>query len=421
MNLREIIQEVNSLLDYNPDNEDYKTSLARMINRHYLEISGQYPWLFLQKEREITLYAPVSGASGVTVQRDAANFRKVDGVGTSFHSGMDGHTITIDSNDYTIVRVSSTTVLYTASPVTTASATEDWTVIFKDYSFPANCGEPLAFMSRDDDRGRIPFFDAMREEIHHLDFDQSGDPIICVDRQTRPVQSPDIPLLAAVSAGGSLAQEETYQYMYTITEYGRESPPSLVAEATTTAANKTITLSNMVALNYGPNYTGRTRKIYRRIKNSTAHYRFVLIDEQDTSGAGTTYVDNGSVTTNFGTTVYQEKGSLQYFRPWFTPGSDINVDLRYQSVPERLQADADAPEWPRQYHQLLTYKAVQDAAAQHGMTGMATLYERRAGNLMDRMRQRHLSREARDYVRQGWDTNILSRRRYRNGTPTKLP
>ena len=61
MNLKDITDEVNSALDYNPDLEAYKSQVARVINRHYLQISSQYNWLFRQKRVPLTLRADITG------------------------------------------------------------------------------------------------------------------------------------------------------------------------------------------------------------------------------------------------------------------------------------------------------------------------------------------------------------------------
>jgi len=61
VNLKDITDEVNSALDYNPDLEAYKTQVARVINRHYLQISSQYNWLFRQKRVPLTLRADITG------------------------------------------------------------------------------------------------------------------------------------------------------------------------------------------------------------------------------------------------------------------------------------------------------------------------------------------------------------------------
>ena len=59
MNLKDLIEEINSALDYNPDLEAYKSQVARVINRHYLQVSSQYPWLFRQKTVPLTLRADI--------------------------------------------------------------------------------------------------------------------------------------------------------------------------------------------------------------------------------------------------------------------------------------------------------------------------------------------------------------------------
>lgn len=61
MNLKELTEEVNSALDYNPDLEAYKSQVARVINRHYLQCSSQYNWLFRQKRVPLTLRADIVG------------------------------------------------------------------------------------------------------------------------------------------------------------------------------------------------------------------------------------------------------------------------------------------------------------------------------------------------------------------------
>lgn len=68
MNLRDLTQEVNSALDYNPDLAAYKDQVARVVNRHYLQISSQYPWLFMQKLYRMTLRSDI--VSKTTTESD---------------------------------------------------------------------------------------------------------------------------------------------------------------------------------------------------------------------------------------------------------------------------------------------------------------------------------------------------------------
>ena len=77
MNLKELRQEVNAALDYNPDLAQYRDIVARVLNRHYLQISSQYQWSFLQKTHEITLKAKIEGGTGKTITvSDSGNGRR---------------------------------------------------------------------------------------------------------------------------------------------------------------------------------------------------------------------------------------------------------------------------------------------------------------------------------------------------------
>ena len=63
MNLKEIREEINSALDYNPDLKQYSDNIARVVNRHYLQISSQYQWLFMQNRNLLQLRADITGDS----------------------------------------------------------------------------------------------------------------------------------------------------------------------------------------------------------------------------------------------------------------------------------------------------------------------------------------------------------------------
>tara|TARA_R100001082_G_C4358690_1_gene158215 strand:+ start:41 stop:1969 length:1929 start_codon:yes stop_codon:yes gene_type:complete len=113
-----------------------------------------------------------------------------------------------------------------------------------------------------------------------------------------------------------------------------------------------------------------------------------------------------------------ETGPRQSIRIYRPPDHDRNIEIRYLSRPKRLVANGDAPEWPPQYHHLLVYMALGDICFQHGMTGQAQLYERKADELLDRMKQKYLSRTNRKYVRMGFDRSVTIGERF--GIPTKV-
>ena len=116
--------------------------------------------------------------------------------------------------------------------------------------------------------------------------------------------------------------------------------------------------------------------------------------------------------------VLDESGPRQTIKVYRPPSQDMDVEIRYLSRPKRLVADADTPEWPVQYHHILVYKALEDVCLQHGMTSQSQLYERKAEDLLDRMRQKYLARTNRKYVRRGFDRSVFAGERW--GTPSKI-
>jgi len=113
-----------------------------------------------------------------------------------------------------------------------------------------------------------------------------------------------------------------------------------------------------------------------------------------------------------------ETGPRQSIRIYRPPSQDMDIEIRYLSRPKRLVANGDTPEWPPQYHHLLVYMALADVCLQHGMGVQAQLYEKKSEELLDRMKQKYLTRSNRKYVRRGFDRAMISGERF--GNPTKV-
>jgi hypothetical protein len=116
--------------------------------------------------------------------------------------------------------------------------------------------------------------------------------------------------------------------------------------------------------------------------------------------------------------VLDESGPRQTIRVYRPPSQDMDIEIRYLSRPRRLVADADTPEWPVQYHHLLVYMTLSDICLQHGISGQSQLYERKAEDLLDRMKQKYLARTNRKYVRGSFDKTLFAGERW--GTPSKI-
>lgn len=264
----------------------------------------------------------------------------------------------------------------------------------------------------------------------------------------------------------------TYEYCYTFLYCGIESPPSPVAsiKLSTKAA---VQISNLIdTRSVYPDYdvfdavgaadpssqpSGMYKRIYRRkvdggVSNISQgyqrwHHVADVAEEAGVNALNAIYDLGRKVTGDAGFLVeptylswpgsdrtqknrwtyhdgqmhklliLDESGPRHSLRVYRRPVNDVDVEVRYLRRPRRLVADADTPEWPPQFHHLLVYRALQDITMQHGMTSHSQIYEKRGDELLDRMRQKHLSRPDRMYVKSGFDQQIYERERW--GVPVK--
>ena len=420
--LSELIQRVHDQLDYNPDLQQYKDSVARRINDHYLSVSDNDHWLFLQKTSLMHLKKEVTGSSTSTISITTAHPRKVVGTGTAFSSAMEGQTFVDPNNaeEITIGKVVSNTEMYlTAGHVGAAITNADgWKVKFDRYALPPDCVEALGFMDRDDNRGRLRFIDRRREEIEFLDVDDTGEPFVVIEDDHLNMRQPFSALTAVASKAGigsGLLPNNEYEYMYTFLYAGRQSPPSPVTSVETTADLTHVVLSGFEDTTYmegtAHKESYKQKRLYRRDKTNNGRWLKVA----DVDAGATSYSADDELlpvyAEDFDHVTYQlERGPRQHVRLWFTADEDRTIEIRYQRRPMRLQADSDHPHWPVQYHHLLVYLVLQDVMMQHGALNQAQLWGRRAADLLKRMRNRYLSRTDRKFIRRGFDNRRPSLR-----------
>jgi len=484
VNLKEIREEINSALDYNPELKQYDDRLTRVINRHYLQISSQYQWLFMQKRHVFTLRKDITAGSADALVSDGG---RVVTLSTSTGAGVKnlptdivGNTLVIDNTHYLITHYRNARSFIVDSPVPVGNHTS-WTIEYVTYPMPRDSIEIMGVMDRGikksetisystdsttstltgPNRGRFMFLDARKEEYLYLDRADTGEPFVSIEEMHSSLRPPDFaPEINLVKGGVTTSTDitairgATYEYCYTFTYAGKESPPSPVASATIPSEGKTLmALTRLMdtsatysdsSLDTG---TGRYKKIYRRVSVKPQSIASVPPDRLDT-GMGPwrhiatvkesnieyidTFAELSSSTVMSGLTFdssispsgdlfdlghLNEIGPRQYLRFWYTPKSDYPVEARYHRRPLRLVNDADCPEWPVQYHHYLVYAALKDISMQHGMATYSQLYEARAQQLMERMKSKYLSRTDRMYVRRGFDRAMADRERF--GIPSK--
>jgi hypothetical protein len=435
MNVSEIRQRIFDQMDYSPDLQVYKDSVVRRMNDHYQRICDAAHWLFLQKESTIQVRKKVSNDGGsvsatntLFFQVNSSNLREILAATTgTYYSGsppaasstlvftkeMEGQTlIDEDGNEYRIVAVKSSTIMYIDSSwqKSTAADITDFTIRFDRYALPEDCIEVLGFVDRTEDRGRLTFVDRRREENAYLDRDSSGDVVTIVEDESIIDQSPiNTPTAADNStSGGTLVSAHKYEYRYTILREGRESPPSMPIEHTLGSGVTKVDLANIDDTQWfsGSNSyaSGIIKLIYRRdITNEGRWLLITALPSGTTTYTDTTLNPTGSFTylqsvgykfsNQRDIKKWLDPGPIQYIRMWHTPDQDQKIHIRYHWRPATLQADTDAPVWPRQYHHLLVYLTLEDMFMQMQATEQAQVFRGRGEHMIQAMRRRYLARD----------------------------
>ena len=413
MNLNEIRQRIFDQMDFNPNLQQYRDSVVRRINDHYLQICDSAHWLFLQKETTIQLRKEIEGSATVTIRVETSNLRKVTITGGTFSSEMTGQTfINTDTNkEFKIIRVFDSTNLFIGENFdgTTGSALQTFKIKFDRQPLPADCIEVLGYVDRDADRGRLFQIERKREEYAYLDRDNTGDPIAIVDDEAFEGLTPiSNPTLATSSTSGTLATSTQYEYKYTIFSEGREGPPSESVDINS-GTKTTIDVSGLDNLGWissiggTPSDSGVAKYLYRRDTTNDGPWLLIAILESTTTTFTDQYLYPYAVGSKNLTTLnyaspndyvyFDEPGARQHVRFWYTPSLDKEIHIRYHRRPRTLANDNDAPVFPKQYHIVLVYATLEDMFLQMQATDQAQIFRARKLEMLNQMRKRYLSRD----------------------------
>ena len=138
MNLKEIREEINSALDYNPELRQYDDRLTRVINRHYLQVSSQYQWLFMQKRHVFILRQDIkvenSSLNRITTDGSrVVSLNTTTGLGIkNLPSDIVGQTLLLDNVEYLITHRRDARTFVVENPITSGSHST-WTIKYMSY------------------------------------------------------------------------------------------------------------------------------------------------------------------------------------------------------------------------------------------------------------------------------------------------
>lgn len=414
-NTRTLLDRLGVLVGHSPQDIDTRSSRLDILNSHAADLCEQYPWRFLQTEADLRVWEErtSAGTGNITVTATSGSHQVTfsGSLGTFLSGGYaDGLTFTDGTNEYTIGRATSTTTFYVKeSIVTTLANATGWSIKTDKVLLPRACMIPLGYIDRDGERGRLVAISRRKEELYLAPYGDSasGDVWWLVDGDFPYDRAPESDFTGSASAGGSLSASSIYEYCYTFTYEGRESPPSVITRITTTAANRTAALTGIEDVRDGVNATGKVKTLYRRQVSSanivTGNVNGRWLQLTTITEANTTYNDDGSVTPSADdATALHYEGPYQYIRPRWFPGEDATLRVRYLRRQRLLVSDADLIEGPPNFWKLVLLKAAMEIGGTSSELAKAQNWERQAGDLLRRLRDNYLETPDRPSQREGW-------------------
>ena len=232
MNLGQIIDRCGTIMDFNPNISDYRNEVRSLVNMAYMEMFGDKPYVFAQKDAYINVYSDIT-----LTNFNLAGDQITAVVGTPFFASHEGRVVTIDSGpfkgDYVVRNYQSSTVIQIdtidGSSLTGAVATGLTGSIKQRFvDFPVDYMDTLSLGLRQPDQPTTqPFSYITRwlDESLDLSLDEVSTPtdmvIVAPEVLKPPVKAP----VLAAAGGSAPAGAGDYDVSYTFVRGGRESAP----------------------------------------------------------------------------------------------------------------------------------------------------------------------------------------------------
>jgi hypothetical protein len=411
MNLGQIIDRCGTIVDFNPNIVDYRNEVRSLVNMAYLEMFGDKPYVFAQKDAYINVYADdevtIFDINNDVVTAGAAVFLpRHEGMVFTIASG-------ILKGDYIIRNVQSTTVVnldtIDGSTLSSTIAGLSGTIKERFVDFPEDYMDTLSIGLRQPEQPTTqPFSYLTRwlDEALDLDLDEVSTPtdflIVSPGVLKPPVKAPTL----AAAGGSAPAGAGDYDVVYTFVRGGRESASSPVSAFVTLTGVQQANISNM---QLSGSTSGLNKRIYLRGPESDAFY---LVSNGDQT-ATTSALSNLGLATEYlseGTRLPEHEGMYQRFRLYPRQDQDYLLTLRYLFRPTKLIDDADAPIFPAEHHDYLVYRACQELFIKHNNLPQSEIYRAKADRRLQDIENRYLTTRKSTFVKGHWRSTTMYQR-----------
>ena len=402
-NARTYLDRIGVKCEHSPQDWEARADRLEIFNRHVLDIATDQMWRFLQTEADFLVWQKrdydftgltvtvTFGSNLVTWSGDLGAQFMLNNEGMEFNDGLDDPL----TSKYVIGRFGGigTSFAYLDRPYEGSSGVlTTWFIGNDKVLLPADCAQPLGFIDRETGRGRLISWDRRREEVFlsPLGPGQTGDVWWVVDGDTPYDRPPNTDFTGSLSTvGGTLTPSSIYQYAYTFTWEGRESPPSCVVAVTTgSGGTNQVVLTGLENTEISGPGSGPVKKVYRRqVTSGTRVVNSGWLYLDTVPNGTTTYTDNGSATpVAANDSPFYYEGPSQFMNPKFTPAQDATLRIRYLLRVRKLVSDSDVlGRWPGEYLDLPVIMTAMEIVGSNSELAKSRDWERQAQALKHRM------------------------------------
>lgn len=405
-NARTLLDRVGVKVEHSPQDRNTREARLDILNRYLSDVSSEQPWRFLQTEADFKVWykrnnsttgftvSLTNGSTDVTVSGALGVDFALNNAGMEFNDGLEAAG---GASVYTIGRFTNANgaafELDRPYEGATAAALTTWWIGNDKVLLPVDCGQPMGFIDRVNGRGRLISWDRRREEMYLSTMSTGGDVWWIVDGDTPYDRPPDSTFRGTLStAAGTLEASSIYQYAYTFTQFGRESPPSIIVEVTTgSGVNNQVLLAGIENTQTSGLSVGKQKKLYRRqVSRSSTTLGNVngpwMLLANAIGESNTTYADTNAITpTRADSSSLYYEGPSQFMRPKADPVTDETLRVRYLQRVRKLVSDSDIPaRWPSEYYDMFVLMTAMDVVGSNSELAKARDWERAAQGMKKR-------------------------------------
>jgi len=400
MNVFEMLKRIAQKTTYDPGTDAHREEMLGHLNEAQNEVFSAEAWNFATRESKLAVYGDV--VVSATIVAGTPNVNDASGLGV-FADWMQGQLIELEGVDHYILDVVSTTVLRLAENYPNNVTGGAAKVKQRFITLPGDCEQVVSIgrrsgVSPGSTDGEHEPLSRGSDRQWNLDLSQVGSPSMWVPGDDVSIAPRHVAPAVAVSAGGTLPVGDIKVVVTHHDMHGRHSAPTPPVTVTTTATDKTLTIT-LETLG-----TARTLGIRRAIWFSVPGTHSFRLLEENIDESVTTRVITALPVTNWQLLdrVPRQDGNYQTFRLYPRQDADMTLTLTYRRRPEPLVEDADTPTIPGPFHEYVVNRVLMDEGwVTLNSPTMARAYAAKVHRQFRAMAQRHLDKAPKPIVKGG--------------------